>query len=247
MKVNRTTLRATEILRLLATAPDGMTVTEIGTALKLPKTSTFDIVQTLRQVDFLREKGKRFFIGYMAGEVGRAYAAEQEIDEVASPHIVALAEKLQMVGSLVLYENGSLNYVFEHSPPGSIIAPGASGGTSYVHASASGKVLIANMPAARQTKAMASLRFTAFTDNTIMDAGTYKREIKKVQEQGYAVDDREFHKFLTCVSAPIFNRGKVAAAITMSGLQVDNEAIEDIASQLVVTARVISAELSETR
>lgn len=49
MPLSRTTLRATEILNLLAARPDGMTISEISVELRMPKTSAFDIVQTLRQ------------------------------------------------------------------------------------------------------------------------------------------------------------------------------------------------------
>lgn len=244
MKNNRTIFRATEVLKLVADAPDGMTLSEIGSELEFPKTSTFDIVQTLRQTHFLRETNKRFHIGFMAREIGEAYNQDKEVYGLTKHHLITLSDELKLAGSLVFYEKGSLEYVFEHMPSGSIIAPAASNGPDYIHASASGKVLISSMSQAKQKKALAALNFVWFTDNTILDLDTYKKEIEKVKDQGYAVDDREFNELMTCVSAPILNRHKVVAAITLSGLQVSSETVTTIAKRLIAIAQVISTELT---
>lgn len=245
MKLNRTIFRATEILKLLADEPEGMTLSEIGAELDLPKTSTFDIVQTLRQTHFLREANKRFHIGFMAREIGEAYAQEKEVYGLAKHHLIALADELKLAGSLVFYQKDSLDYVLEHVPAGSIIAPAASNGPDYIHASASGKILIALMSEAKQKKALTALNFVPFTDNTIKDLNSFKLEIEKVRKQGYALDDKEFNELMTCVSAPIFNRHKAVAAITLSGLQISPETITTIAKKLIAVANIISTELTQ--
>lgn len=245
MKLNRTIFRATEILKLLAGEPEGMTLSEIGVELDLPKTSTFDIVQTLRQTHFLRETNKRFHIGFMAREIGETYAEEKEVYGLAKHHLIALVDELNMAGSLVFYQKERLDYILEHVPAGSIIAPAASNGPDFIHASASGKILIAFMTQAKQKKALASLKFIPLTDNTILDLDSFKIELENVREQGYAVDDREFNELMTCVSAPIINRQKVVAAITLSGLQISPETVTTIANKLIAVAHTISVKLTQ--
>ncbi|MFV0348658.1 MAG: IclR family transcriptional regulator [Halodesulfovibrio sp.] len=243
MKLNRTTLRATEVLKLLADAPEGMTLSEIGAALDLPKASAFDIVQTLRQTHFLREANKRFSIGFMAREVGEAYDPHRDLFGIVKPHLVGLADALKMAGSLVQYEKDGLNYVFEHRPLGSIISPGASSGMDFVHASASGKVLIAFMTEAKRKKALSGMRFTRFTDRTITSMDAFVAELEKVKRLGYGVDDREFNGLMTCISTPIFSRNQAVAAITLSGLQIDPQSVSGIAERIMNTARIIANEL----
>ena len=48
--MNNTILKATSILRLLASHSSGMTLTELSNALSIPKSSVFDIVHTLEHV-----------------------------------------------------------------------------------------------------------------------------------------------------------------------------------------------------
>ena len=49
MKLNRTTLRTVEILKLVSKKTDGITLDEICAKLDMPKTSAYDIVTTLVQ------------------------------------------------------------------------------------------------------------------------------------------------------------------------------------------------------
>ena len=243
MKLNRTTFRAVEILKLLAASPDGMTLSEIGEALNLPKTSAFDIVRTLNKMHFLHESKKRFTIGFMAHEVGTAYDQHRDLYGLAKSHLTALADTMNMAGSLVQMDGGGLDYVIEHRPIGSIISPAASSGTDYIHASASGKVLLAFMTEGRRKKALATLNFAAFTDRTITDGETFEAEIAKVRRLGYAVDDREFNSLMTCVSAPILSRNKAVATLTLSGLQIDPLVVPGIAERIMNVSRIISDEL----
>jgi DNA-binding IclR family transcriptional regulator len=243
MKLNRTAYRVTEILRLLADSPEGMTLTEIGAALDLPKASAFDIVQTLRKTHFLRETNKRYAIGFMVYEVGGAYSKGKDLYAAAQPILEDLANQLNMAGSIVTYEKGTLNYVIEHRPIGSIVSPIASSGMDFVHASASGKCLIAFMSEARQRKAFSLLSFKRFTDRTIQNAIDFMEDLEKIRSRGYAVDDREFNELMTCVSTPIFRCKQAVATLTLSGLQLDPQVIPGIAERMMEKAKQISKEL----
>ena len=53
MKLNRTTLRTIDILKLVSRKPDGITLDEICEKLDLPKTSGYDIVTTLVQTGMI--------------------------------------------------------------------------------------------------------------------------------------------------------------------------------------------------
>ena len=53
MKLNRTTLRTVDILKLVSKRPDGITLDEICERLELPKTSAYDIVTTLVQTGMI--------------------------------------------------------------------------------------------------------------------------------------------------------------------------------------------------
>lgn len=243
MPLSRSTLRATEILSLLATHPDGMTISEISVELSMPKTSAFDIVQTLRKQHFLRESHKRFTIGYMAHEVGEAYQPDKDLYGIVRPALSPLGDEFGMTVSLVFYEEDGLVYALEYRPAGSIISSGASSGHGFLHASASGKVLLAFMSEAKRAKALKNIHFTALTEHTITSEEAFLHELDEVRKRGYALDLREFNPLQTCVSAPILQRGQALAAVTLSGLQVDETHIPFIANRLIRATRSIEGKL----
>lgn len=243
MPLSRTTLRATEILNLLAARPDGMTISEISVELRMPKTSAFDIVQTLRKQHFLREARKRFTIGYMAHEVGVAYQPDKDLYGIVRPALSPLGDEFGMTASLVFYEDDGLVYALEYRPASSIISSGASSGHGFLHASASGKVLLAFMPEPKLARALKKIHFTAITERTITSEEAFLHELEEVRKRGYALDLREFNPLQTCVSAPILQRGQALAAVTLSGLQVDESHIPFIADRLIRAARSIEGKL----
>ena len=58
-----------------------------------------------------------------------------------------------------------------------------------------------------------------FTKNTINDRQKLLEELRKIREQGYAIDDEEREIGFRCVAAPVFNSKKeVIGAIGISGI-----------------------------
>ncbi len=111
-----------------------------------------------------------------------------------------------------------------------------------LHASASGKLFLAFMPAAERRQVLAST-LHPFTQVTLVRQADLEAEIQIVQQQGYAIDDAERELGVRCVAAPIRNgRNEVVAAISISGpsMRVTVECLREIAVSLVKTANVVS-------
>ena len=98
MKLNRTVLRATQVLSLLSKTQDGMTLSEIAENLLMPQASTHDIVKTLLQTHFLRESGKRYYVVMAAKDAGDGYQQDKDMLWIAKKHIIAMADKILSTG-----------------------------------------------------------------------------------------------------------------------------------------------------
>jgi len=56
-----------------------------------------------------------------------------------------------------------------------------------------------------------------FTETTITDPEILRKELDQVRTQGYAIDDEEISRGLTCIGAPIFGlNGEVIAAMSLT-------------------------------
>lgn len=80
-----------------------------------------------------------------------------------------------------------------------------------------GKVLLAWLPAGDREAYLATGPFPALTARTITEPGALRRELARVREQGYAMDDGEIAEGLQCLAVPICSPdGRVLAAISAS-------------------------------
>ena len=92
------------------------------------------------------------------------------------------------------------------------------GGRASMHCSGIGKALLAAYPQEELQKTMAGLSFDRQTSRTLTTPEEFARELKKIRDQGYAVDDEEVAVGLRCVAAAIYyENGFPLAGLSLSG------------------------------
>ena len=77
-----------------------------------------------------------------------------------------------------------------------------------LHASASGKLYLSSIDEDKVIQIFKNIKTPKTAKNTITDITQFKREIKKIKNQGYAFDDEEWFDGMVGVSVPIFNSNK---------------------------------------
>ena len=96
-----------------------------------------------------------------------------------------------------------------------------------LHATCTGKVLLAYLPADEVDELLQFLDLPKLTANTITSRSRLKEELAGVVSLlGYAVDDQEYGVGVRGIGAPVFDaRGKVIAALSASGaaFELDRE------------------------
>jgi IclR family acetate operon transcriptional repressor len=69
------------------------------------------------------------------------------------------------------------------------------------HCSASGKVFLAQMSPAQRRRLLAHGPLTSYTAQTVTNLAKLEKELKRIQTNGYALDDEEFLPGLLCIAA----------------------------------------------
>ncbi|MCP4120116.1 MAG: IclR family transcriptional regulator [Desulfobacteraceae bacterium] len=246
MKQNRTALRVVQIMDLLTEHEDGLTLSEIVKHLELPKTSVFDIVHTLKNIHMLRQDNKRFTIGFHAYKIGCAYIRTKDLYSVAKESLTQLAEEVQLSVSLILYEDGVLNYVFQYDPLKSYVQSRPVDLNGAMHASASGKVILANLDQQEREGLIENMELTKFTETTITEKAGLQEELKLTKARGYGIDNEEYTDHFFCISVPIFDHERVLAAVSFSGLKVFNNNRPQVIKKIMALGHKISAKISAT-
>lgn len=230
MKLNRTTLRTVDILKMVSKAPGGITLDEICEKLDIPKTSAYDIVTTLAQtgmVHVTREQKQRYSIGLTAYRIGINYTNNLDFISTIEPVLKAFARE---VGKTVFFGTRSdetIVYICKYEPENPIITTATVGTKNPVYCTSLGKAIMAFTPEEERQEAMERLEFKPHTPKTILSREAYEKELETVREKGYALDARELEEHMECVGAPVFGKeGHVIGAISASSLYKPTEDYE---------------------
>lgn len=222
MKINRTAMRTIEILDIISKHRKGLTLKEIMRMMDIPQTSAFDILQTLLKMNVIEEKNeefKRYSIGIKAYEIGMAYSNYTDIIHIAEPYLEELGEKLGKTTFLGILDNSQISYIFKYEPSNTIITTAKIGSRNELYCTSLGKVLLAFSEDEIAKSLMDQMEYVPKTNNTITSKEDLHKEINKIRQNGYAIDDRELEEHIFCIGAPIFDsKNNVIAAISATGL-----------------------------
>ena len=118
---------------------------------------------------------------------------------------------------LGVLEHGMVTYVAKVARARRLSRPHQVGGQLEAYCSGLGKVLLAALPEEQMESVIMDGALVALTPYTITSAPALRAELKRVREQGYALDDRENHANMRCIAVPVLDRdGRAVAALSAS-------------------------------
>jgi IclR family acetate operon transcriptional repressor len=237
--------RALAILEAIAERSAGLTNSEISRRLRIPKSSASYILRTLERHGYLkREHGTgRYRLGLKVLALSRGVETGIDIKQVALPVLERLVERSNLTAHLAVLDRGEAVYIEKVDSPGFIKMDTWVGKRMEIHSTGVGKVLVASLPSSELEAVLKSRGLKKLTPKTITSAAKLLRDLEKVRDRGYAIDDEENSLGARCVAAPVMDgAGRVIAAIGLSGTvnQIDRASIARIADMAKDAARKIS-------
>ncbi|MCI8887838.1 MAG: IclR family transcriptional regulator [Hungatella sp.] len=227
MKLNRTTQRTVEILKLISKNPEGITLDEICGQLKLPKTSAYDIVTTLVEMGMANvQRGQKqtYTIGLTAYRIGINYTNNLDFLGIVEPELKAFAREVGKTVFFGVRSDHEVVYICKFEPENPIITTATVGTKNPIYCTSLGKAILASTDEDTRGQIINRIKFRKKTDNTIMTRDALEAELLKVKEQGYALDAREMEEHMECAGAAVFGPdGNVMGAISVSSLYKPGE------------------------
>jgi DNA-binding IclR family transcriptional regulator len=238
--------RAIAVLYLLAER-GGAGVTEVAAALGVHKSTAFRLITALENGSLIEQVGERgkYTLGRGVLRLAAATAGRLELPTESRPVCRQLAADLDEAVNLAILDSGEATNILQEYGTSAITGRNWIGQRTPLHATASGKVLLAWMDAVALKEALAS-NLPRYTPHTVTEPTALEAELATVREQGWAATTEEFEIGLNAVAAPIRNAtGEVVAAVGVSGpsFRLTVESIPAVAAQIVAGASEISARL----
>ena len=235
--------RALQVLELLAAWGSGG-VSELATEIGVHKSTAFRLLGALEARDLVEqttERGK-YRLGFGLVRLARRVNVQLELAEQARPITEKLARMVgESINVAVLREHFAVNVV-QSRGQASVATQNWIGELTPLHATSSGKVLLAFLDRAEQDELLEG-KLDRYTPNTHVRATALRKELADVAEQGHAITLGELELGLNAVAVPVRGEdGHVIAALSASGpaYRLSPERITEMTSQLAAAAEDLS-------
>lgn len=197
----------------------GLNFTQILNRSGLPRSSAHRLLKELTSLGVLTygTETKTYRGGFSLAALGAQVTSNFDIRQACRPALKALHEALGNVVTLSICGEDSGIYIDKIEPKDFGLRLHSEIGKSFpLHCTAMGKVHLAHGSGPLRARVF-SEPLDAFTEATITDPDALQAELERVRIQGYAIDDEEISRGLTCIGAPIFGlNGEVIAAMSLT-------------------------------
>lgn len=240
--------RAMTLLNALSYFSQGLTLSELAKKVGLANSTAHRLLTTLQNERFVRFDQERscWLIGVQAFRVGSTFVRSRDVVTIARPFMRLLMQNERETVSLAVEDRGEIVYLSQVETQQMMRAICGPGGRASMHCSGIGKALLASFSQEQLEKTMSNLSFERQTSRTITNTNELSRELKKIRDQGYAVDDEEVAVGLRCVAAVIYDEnGFPLAGLSLSGptARIPRERVPELGKTVQALANDITQEL----
>jgi len=220
---------------------------EICEKLDLNKSTAHGIINTLKHHGLIEQdpETQKYRLGLNLLVLGSKVLNRLDVRTIAAPILKEVCAKTDETVHLGILDGIEVVYIDKYESSQSMRLFTKIGTRYPAYCTGIGKAMLAFMPTEEQIKSIPD-ELNRFTEYTLKDKKEVIEHLKKVKQQGYAIDDEENMEGLRCVGAPIFDySGKVVAAISVAGpsIRMTKDKIHEIIDILREAAEEISKRL----
>ena len=243
--------RAARILKVLASGPRRLGVSEIADRLGLTRPTVHGLLQTLQAHGFVEQDrdSDKYQLGAGLLQLGNSYLDLNELRSRSLIHAERLAERADAAVRVGVMHGASVVIVHHVFRPDTTLQILEVGAELPLHASALGKAMVAYLPEQAVTDILAE-PMPRLTSRTLT-ATALREELENIREHGFAREKDEAILGESSIASPIFDHsGRAVGAIGIVG---DTERImprgpaRHLTAAVVEAARGVSRELGASR
>lgn len=240
------TLRLFALLEVIASRDRLFSLAGLVEEMGLPKPTLHRMLQQLESAGILQRDRKDRY--YATGARLRRLAENLLVNSTShgARHLVLrrLVDEVGESGNITAFSSGEVLYldrVETSAPLRFFLRPGS---RVPAHCSASGKLFLAEMPAAQRRRLLAHVPLERFTENTLTDIATLERELETAKVDGYALDNEEFLPGLFCVAVSVPNaqgRANMGLALQAPVIRLNRDKARSLLPALRRAAAALAA------
>jgi DNA-binding IclR family transcriptional regulator len=238
--------RAVTILEVLARRGE-VGVSELATELGVHKSTAFRLVNALADRGLVEQPGERgkYRLGMGIIRLAGATTARLDLTQQSRPVSEKLAAEVGETVNIAVGDGDVAINIDQVLGSAAVSSYNWVGQRTPLHATSSGKVLLAYYPVSK-CEAILAGPLEQFTPNTVTDPDYLRDELMMTMRDGYGYTIEELEIGLNAVAAPIHSYDRrVIAALSVSGpsFRLTSKRIHELAPRVIACADDISGRL----
>lgn len=199
-------------------SPEGMSIAEINEKLDLGKSVIHRILDTLYAYRFVEKTSEGYRLGWGLYDIAQVIPENHHLSEANYKKIMErLCNHFKETVNLGIYSNGEVVIICKIEPDRRLRSSVTVGEREPLYATALGKQFLASFTKDEVKEYFETFPIDKLTERTVVNLDEMYTELRKVKNQGYALDDGEFCDELICTAVPVYDfQGKIAAAMSIS-------------------------------
>ncbi|HMX15784.1 MAG TPA: IclR family transcriptional regulator [Rhodocyclaceae bacterium] len=207
-------LRMLQILELVAGSDSPVSAGELIAATGLPKPTVHRIVSVAEEGGVLvREpEGRRYLPGPRLAALALDVLSHSGLRAPRHAILQGLVATVGETCNLTMLDGGEVVYLDRVEAAWPLRLHFQRGSRVPAHCSASGKLLLALMPARERKRLLDAMPMQGFTTKTVVDRGILAESLKRIRRERVSTDDEEFLEGTVCVAVPIEDGARTVPA-----------------------------------
>jgi len=216
---NQSSIRLLQILECLADSRVSLRLQEIAKLVGMTQPTVLRYLYALQDAHYVyqEENTSRYALTWRACRLGTNLNSFLSLRNIAAPFVNDLANSLSRGACLVIEQDTECVYLDCIDNPHAATLQRI-GRQAPLHATGSGKVLLSRYNETQLNEFISSQGLQKFTQYTITDADTLRKELDNIRLQGYGMDNEECELGLRCISMPLRDySGAIIASLSVFG------------------------------
>jgi|SRR5688572_6427943 len=210
-------LRAFALLERVVRAETALTLRDAAEGSGLPKPTTYRMLAMLENAGLLvrDSDGRRLSPGPRLTRIALDALLNAQVRAPRHAILKSLAQAIGETVNLTMLDGSDVVYLDRVETAWPLRMNLQPGSRVPLHCTASGKLLLASLPASRRRRLVHSLVLERHTNRTLTDAKALESELAQIRRRGFATDDEEYVAGLVCIAVPVTLRRRTAACIAV--------------------------------
>jgi DNA-binding IclR family transcriptional regulator len=236
--------RAVSVLEILA-REGSAGVSEVAAEIGVHKSTAFRLLAALEERDLVEQNTERgkYQLGFGVLRLASAIPARLDMVRQAQPVLDDLARRLDETINLAVVREHYSVHVQQALGSAAVASQNWVGQLTPLHATSSGKILLAYMSKERMSDVLDTAPLKAFTEHTVTAREELIEQLAQVRVDGFATAFEELETGLNAAAVPVRDHtGSIVGALSASGpaYRFDKARIESLTSELKAAGDRIS-------